>query len=165
MSTADYVEIDEGAHVAKLRYSLTLSFNYFIRKAVWLENKQDILKDISPVRLVVYLNKEAYNRKDPSRPGLQLPANIGISDDDAVWILVPTLINQSGIIYFPVNVANDSRQAGLQQQFDDAVQKAVEKLTIKVLIPVDPTIKDRPRPKRAISLRKKVLKKVAQAAE
>ena len=74
--------------------------NNIIRTAIWEKNKQgmqDFNPTLLPSNLVVYLNKEAFERNDPARPGLQLPANIGKSDDDAVWILVPSLPDTQGV--------------------------------------------------------------------
>jgi hypothetical protein len=116
-----------------------------LRDAIKNEN-QDILTGIVAAQLLVYQARKDVGDTDKSLNPRQ-PSNADIE----YLVVVP-------------DDSNLTQQASLQEQID-AVQKAVEKLTIKVLIPADPTMKERPTLKRAMSLRKKVLKKVARAAE
>jgi hypothetical protein len=117
-----------------------------LRKAIKNEN-QDILTGIVAAQLLVY-----QARKDLGDTDKSLNPRQPLNADIEYLVVVP-------------DDSNLTQQASLQEQIDIAVQKAVEKLTIKVLIPADPTMKERPTLKRAMSLRKKVLKKVARAAE
>jgi hypothetical protein len=116
-----------------------------LRDAIKLKN-QDILTGIVAAQLLVY-----QARKDLGDTDKSLNPRQPLNADIEYLVVVP-------------DDSNLTQQASLQEQID-AVQKAVEKLTIKVLIPADPTMKERPTLKRAMSLRKKVLKKVARAAE
>ena len=115
-----------------------------LRDAIKLKT-QDILSGTIAAQLTVYQSREDLDSNQPLNPRQSVNAEI------EYLVVVP-------------EDSRDSQIPGLQERIE-RLETTLNKLTIKVLIQLDPISKNRPRPKRAMSLRKKVLKKVAQAAE
>ena len=132
-SSADKLTLADDADVADLR------------DAIKIKNK-DILKGITASQLVVYSTRDNLDSKNPLIRMSTTAHGLGLDEDNPVFIVVP----------------DDTQQAGVQEQLDE-IKETLDKLTIKVLILVCLTMKERPK-RSETSLRKKVLKKVARAA-
>jgi hypothetical protein len=77
MGSADYVELLPSSDIVKFR------------KQVKTENADDLLKNISPARLSVYVSKEAFE----SKQALEVDASvdgIGHTKQNALLVVVPS---------------------------------------------------------------------------
>ena len=105
--------LDDDADVDDLKYvlsSLTYPNLWLFRKAVWKENQQDLLKHVSSAKLVVYKDKELFEKQEAF---LQADAAIrawGCSKNEALWVVVPASqaavpgITKYPLIYFKLEV-------------------------------------------------------------